>query len=195
MSTINESLSLLLAEATTLPSTTSAASATNPQTNPRDKKRADGRRQFTLASLPFLTIYLQGTPSHLPPSLSTNPSAITLLPEDLALAHSLGTLKLRALPYPMLPTATRSHYLTKFRTLVADGKAFSAEWLAALKELITANPILLESTTLARIQDEFLSSTRASQALDDWLATLPPLPTTPASIPSCSLTLDELSII
>lgn len=183
----DESLSLLAEAAATL----SPLEATpSPNAGTAAKVRpGDGRRQFTLASLPFLTIYLQGIPDYLPPSLALDQP----LPGSLALAQDLGVLKLRTLPYLPLEQATRIHYGATFQSLVANGKAFTTEWLAVTKELLTKNPILLESTTLARIQDEFLSSTRATQALGNWLATLPALPTNPTSSPALSL--DELSII
>ncbi len=183
----DESLSLLAEAAATLSpleATPSPNAGTAAKVSPKD-----GRRQFTLASLPFLTIYLQGIPDYLPPSLALDQP----LPGSLALAQDLGVLKLRALPYPLLEQATRIHYGATFQSLVANGKAFTTEWLAATKELLTKNPILLESTTLARVQDEFLSSTRATQALGNWLSTLPALPTNPTSTPALSL--DELSII
>lgn len=189
----DESLSLL-AEAAASLSSLEATPSPNAGTAAKVRPR-DGRRQFTLASLPFLTIYLQGIPSYLPGSLALalDPKAAQPLPGSLALAQDLGVLKLRALPYPRLEQATRIHYGATFQSLVAVGKAFTTEWLATTKELLTKNPILLESTTLARIQDEFLSSTRATQALGNWLATLPDLPTNPTSTPALSL--DELSII
>lgn len=158
-------------------------------TTSRSPSSRDDRRQFTLAALPIGTIYLQGSPTHLPLALLD----ATTIHERLAILYPLGVIRSRHLPNTDLSPAKRKAILETYLLLISQGKAFTPDWLSTLKATLTDCPSILATTTLLTVQERFLSATNASASFDQWLATRPPLPTTTPPTPP-ALSLDDLII-
>lgn len=127
-------------------------------------------RQFTLVSLPCLTIYLQGLPASAPPAL-----------EDFTFSWALnaGALKLRVLGYPSLPLATKRAIANSFTTLIAADGLFTPAHPTLLTSIIKEHPILIQSAGgLAALTAKALNATEAASTVADWLTQLSLQPTT-----------------
>lgn len=162
----------------------------------RPAKRSSLRtKQFTLISLPCLTVYLQGASTNPLPELTADS-----LPDFLAAAHAAGVLKLRRLGYPPMTNAERGAVQESFALLASSAKLFTEAHLTLLKEILAECPSLAASAGgLAAFQTKALNKTSALEQATEWLAaqpallaSLPPEPT----VPDLSVSdLDSLSLI
>ena len=177
--TEEELASLLEAE---IPATTPAAPANG------SGAKSFKTRQFTLVSLPCLTIYLQGLPIEAPPSI-----------EDFTFSWALanGVLKLRVLGYPSLPLPAKRLIQESFTKLIRADLLFTPEHATLVKRIVQEHPILISSAGgVKALSEKALNATAAADTISDWLTQLALQPTTQAPlVEATELTPEELETL
>lgn len=127
-----------------------------------------GTKQFTLLSLPFLTVYLQGAPRLPAPDLAEF---------TFSWAARAGILKSRLLGYQLIPVPVKKGYQSQLLKLAQSDQLFSPVHLEQTKRLLMDYPELVTSAGgLSSLREKALNPARAAQAVSDWYEVLPYLP-------------------
>lgn len=132
-----------------------------PTTKPASKSKSFRTKQFTLVSLPCLTIYLQGYPTCNPPAV-----------EDFTFSWALesGALKLRVLGYPSLPLATKRSIASTFTGLIRADQLFTPAHASLVTSLVKQHPALITSAGgLPALTSKALNATAAASTVAEWL--------------------------
>ena len=139
-----------------IPSTTP-----DPKSPAKPQSKSFRTKQFTLVSLPCLTIYLQGYPNCNPPAV-----------EDFTFSWALesGALKLRVLGYPSLPLATKRAIANSFTTLIAADQLFTPAHASLVTSIVKQHPTLITSAGgLPALTSKALNATAAASTVAEWL--------------------------
>lgn len=122
--------------------------------------------QFTLASLPFLTIYLQGA--------ATYPEALQSFPNDqltawTAAASATGLLRYRRISYrPLSPDITKAT-IDHLGDIISKHGLLSIEYRQWLSKLVQDHPIIWESIGGSNgLLSKAASPERAFDAITSW---------------------------
>ena len=139
-----------------IPSTTP-----DPKLPAKPQAKSFRTKQFTLVSLPCLTIYLQGYPNSSPPAV-----------EDFTFNWALesGALKLRVLGYPSLPLATKRAIASTFTNLIRSNQLFTPAHASLVTSLVKQHPTLITSAGgLPALASKALNATAAASTVAEWL--------------------------
>ena len=137
--------------------------STTPDPKPLAKPQSKSFRtkQFTLVSLPCLTIYLQGYPNYSPPAV-----------EDFTFSWALesGALKLRVLGYPSLPLATKRLVASTFTSLIRSDQLFTPAHASLVTSIVKQHPVLITSAGgLPALTSKALNASAAASTVAEWL--------------------------
>ncbi len=134
---------------------------TTPDAKPHSKSKSFRTKQFTLVSLPCLTIYLQGYPNCNPPAV-----------EDFTFSWALesGALKLRVLGYPSLPLATKRSIASTFTSLIRSDQLFTPAHASLVTSIVKQHPTLITSAGgLPALTSKALNASAAASTIAEWL--------------------------
>ena len=154
--------------------------------------------QFTLASMPLFSVYLQG------PALS--PVALEPIePADLipwtAAALASGQLRIRRISYRPVPAKAANDLISTLSNTITSNGLLSREYRALVANLIKEFPILFDSIGGASgLLDKTISLDRALAAISNWQSYAASLPLaannqssdSPAIEPLGAINLDSL---
>lgn len=139
--------------------------------------------QFTLASLPFVSIYLQG------PALYSDallPVTTDGIPAWTAATLATGQLRIRRIGYRPIPHDAAADLVGQLTNIINRHGLLSLEYRTYLSVLIKDVPILWDSIGGADgLLTKAVSAERALAAIKDWQAYATTLPiATPADTPT-----------
>ena len=137
------------------------ATTPEPTTNHKPQSKSFRTKQFTLVSLPCLTIYLQGYPNCQPPAV-----------EDFTFSWALesGALKLRVLGYPSLPLATKRSIAATFTSLIRSNQLFTPAHASLVTSIVKQHPVLITSAGgLPALTSKALNASAAASTVAEWL--------------------------
>ena len=137
------------------------STAPDPKSPAKPQSKSFRTKQFTLVSLPCLTIYLQGYPNCNPPAV-----------EDFTFSWALesGALKLRVLGYPSLPLATKRAIASTFTNLIRANQLFTPAHASLVTSIVKQHPTLITSAGgLPALTSKALNATAAASTVAEWL--------------------------